>query len=53
MKVRVSASIEEESSKVLDKSMKTGKYRNKSHALETAIIVLEKEEERLEKEKKK
>jgi Arc/MetJ-type ribon-helix-helix transcriptional regulator len=46
MKVRVSASIEKETDTVLDKIMQTGKYRNKSHAIEKAIILLEEEEVR-------
>lgn len=46
MKVRVSASIEKETDTVLDKIMQTGKYRNKSHAIEKAIILLQEEEVR-------
>ncbi len=46
MKVRVSASIEKETDLVLDKIMQTGKYRNKSHAIEKAIILLQEEEAR-------
>jgi hypothetical protein len=46
MKVRVSASIEKETDIVLDKIMQTGKYRNKSHAIEKAIILLQEEEVR-------
>ena len=45
MKIRVSASIEKETDLILDKIMQTGKYRNKSHAIEKAIeVLLEKEE---------
>jgi len=37
MKIRISATIDEETNKVLDKLMKNGKYRNKSHIIEEAI----------------
>lgn len=37
MKVRISATIEEATDEVLDEVMKTGRYRNKSHAIEEAI----------------
>ncbi len=37
MKVRISATIEEETDELLDGAMKSGKYRNKSHAIEDAI----------------
>jgi Arc/MetJ-type ribon-helix-helix transcriptional regulator len=37
MKVRISATIEESTDKLLDKEMKQGKYRNKSHIIEEAI----------------
>ena len=36
-KERVSATIDPETSKVLDKIMKNGKYRNKSHLIEEAV----------------
>ena len=36
-KERVSATIDQQTSKILDKIMKDGKYRNKSHLIEEAI----------------
>ena len=36
-KERVSATIDPETSRVLEKIMKNGKYRNKSHLIEEAI----------------
>ena len=40
MKKIMSFTIEESIGKVLDSLVKTGKYRNKSHAVERAIIYL-------------
>lgn len=37
MKERISASIEPETSKALETIMKSGRYRNKSHAIEEAL----------------
>lgn len=37
MKERISATIEPETSKALEIVMKSGRYRNKSHAIEEAI----------------
>lgn len=37
MKERISATIEPETSKALEMIMKSGRYRNKSHAVEEAI----------------
>lgn len=37
MKVRISATIEEETDKVLDKVLAKGRYRNKSHLIEEAL----------------
>lgn len=36
-KERISATVDEETIKILDKILKEGKYRNKSHLIETAI----------------
>jgi Arc/MetJ-type ribon-helix-helix transcriptional regulator len=52
MKVRISASIEKETDAILEKIMQTKKYRNKSHAIEKAITLLQEEETRLLKEAK-
>jgi Arc/MetJ-type ribon-helix-helix transcriptional regulator len=40
MKIRVSATIDEETEKVLNKIMEKGEYRNKSHVIEKAINLL-------------
>ncbi len=37
MKIRISATIDEKTDKILDKLMKTERYRNKSHAIEECI----------------
>lgn len=37
MKKRVSATIDDETEKILDELMKKGIYRNKSHVIEDAI----------------
>lgn len=47
MKVRISATIDEKTDKLLDEIMKNGRYRNKSHLIEEAIL------EKIEKEEKK
>ena len=36
-KERISATVDEETIKILDKILKEGKYRNKSHLIEAAI----------------
>ena len=41
MKERISATIDPETKKLIDKKMKSGKYRNISHLIETAIRLLE------------
>jgi len=46
VKTRVSATIDLETNKLLDKILKKGKYRNKSHIMEDAIKKFAKEEER-------
>ena len=40
MKVRISATIEEETDKMLNSLLKDGDYRNKSHIIEKAIKLL-------------
>ncbi len=50
MKIRVSATIDPETEKILDQLMKEGNYRNKSHIIEDAILLLK---ERKDDKKKK
>jgi len=45
MKVRVSATIDEQTEKILRDLLKKRKYRNKSHVIEDAIELLEREDE--------
>jgi len=45
MKVRISATIDEKTEKILDSLLKDGDYRNKSHIIEKAIELLKKEKE--------
>ena len=40
MKKRISATIDEDTDKILDKLLKDGTYRNKSHIIEKAIEFL-------------
>ena len=40
MKIRISATIDPETNKELEKILKKGKYRNKSHIVEDAIKFL-------------
>ncbi len=40
MKVRISATIEKDTDKILDEILKDSKYRNKSHIIEEAIKIL-------------
>jgi len=44
MKKRISATIDEKTEKILNELMRSGKYRNKSHAIEIAIELLNKSE---------
>lgn len=44
MKVRISATIDEENLRIIKKILKKGKYRNKSHLIEEAIKLLKKKE---------
>ena len=50
MKKRISATIEEETDKILNALLKDGTYRNKSHIIEIAIKLLK--EQKHEKNKK-
>ncbi|MBI2631931.1 ribbon-helix-helix protein, CopG family [Candidatus Pacearchaeota archaeon] len=43
MKKRVSATIDPETDKILDRLIEVGNYRNKSHIIEDAILLLSKE----------
>lgn len=45
MKIRISATIEEKTEKILNSLLKEGIYRNKSHVIERAIELLKKEVE--------
>ncbi len=45
MKKRISATIEGETERILNSLLKSGKYRNKSHAIEKAIELLKKQED--------
>ena len=36
-KERISATVDEETTRILEKILREGKYRNKSHLIETAI----------------
>lgn len=40
MKERISATVEKETVKIIEKSLKSGKYRNISHFVEAAIKLL-------------
>ncbi len=43
MKIRISATIEKETEKILDEILTNGKYRNKSHIIEEAVKQLAEE----------
>ena len=45
MKERISATVEKETLKRIERILKKGKYRNKSHIIEKAIELLEVEDE--------
>ena len=45
MKERISASVEKETVKRLERILKNGKYRNRSHVIEEALEVFEAHEE--------
>jgi len=42
MKVRISATIDKKTEKILKDLIKDGNYRNKSHIIETSIKLLDK-----------
>jgi len=44
LKERISATVDRETLKLIDRILESGKYRNKSHVIEKAIEILEKEE---------
>jgi Arc/MetJ-type ribon-helix-helix transcriptional regulator len=44
MKERISATVDEKTIKIIELILKKGKYRNKSHFIETAIKKIAKEE---------
>lgn len=44
MKIRISATIDEDKDRILNSLLKDGKYRNKSHIIEKAIELLEEKE---------
>lgn len=46
MKERISATVERETINIIEGLLKKGKYRNKSHVIETAIELLNKEEKK-------
>ena len=46
MKNRISATIDEKTSKSIDSLLKSGKYRNKSHIIEQAIKELKENDEK-------
>jgi len=45
VKLRISATVEKETVKRIDRILKRGKYRNKSHIIEKAIEFLEGQDE--------
>ena len=45
MKERISVTVDKKTTKILDSLLKMRKFRNRSHAVESAIELLEKEEE--------
>jgi len=45
MKERISATVEKETVKIIEKLLSEGKYRNKSHVIETAIELLQGKDE--------
>lgn len=53
MKRRISATIDEETSKLIDRLLKDGDFRNKSHVIEKAIRKLWQEQNEDTKNKKK
>jgi len=44
MKQRISATVDEETVKLVESILKKGKYRNKSHIIEKAIEMMAEEE---------
>lgn len=46
MKIRISATIDKETKKIIEEKLKKGHYRNKSHVIEEAIKQLKKKNEK-------
>ena len=44
MKKRISATIDEETEKIIEEKLKEGRYRNKSHVIEESIKLLKEKE---------
>ena len=51
MKIRISATVDEKTDKILDSLLKDGKFRNKSHIIEKAIELLKEVEDEKKKQK--
>ena len=49
MKERISATVEKETVKLIEKLLESGKYRNKSHVMEKAIELLKEKEDENDK----
>ncbi len=52
MKERISATIEKKNKKFIDSLLKNSNYRNKSHVIDKALELLEKEEKNVKKKRK-
>ena len=50
VKVRISASVDAKTAEAIEKILVNGKFRNKSHVIESAIDLLKRHEEDLENE---
>lgn len=49
MKVRISATIDEKTEKLIESLLKNGEFRNKSHVIEKAIEMLKEVKEKKQK----
>ncbi len=49
MKVRISATIDEKTEKLIESLLKNGEFRNKSHGIEKAIEMLKEVKEKKQK----
>ena len=45
MKIRISATLDEKTEKIIESLLKDGKFRNKSHVIEKAIEMLKEVED--------